>query len=526
MKKIHLYILLLASAVLLGSCEDNFDAKIYGSLSTTNFPSTEADYENYMMLCYVPFGANWGYDIGNGWQYGFYDTPTGILRFFDSPTDITAPFTVGTQPDKNLGWTPLTQCKFDDFALWEATAHGTMVYFGKVRDITRMTQIIGTIEKSETLPEAKKMQLLSEARFLRGMSLYYLLHYFGPVPVILDAELVGNAEAESHLERPTLAEYVGYVTDDLEFAVENLPEVQEVKGRYNADYARFCLMRHYLNEGAEHPDFYRKAYDLFEQFTGTYSLFESGTNPYVEMFKVANKFNNEYIMEVYCTTDGESSGGNFNSICMYSQPPEMISNVSGWGQAFNISKPFYDSFEPGDLRKEAILTSYETSEGTITEADLGAKWNGFIMNKYAPETKTSYQQATDFPLARWADVLLLRAEADARANNVVSADAIAKVNAVRARAGLSSLPASATASTEAFLDAILMERGHELFFEGCRKIDLIRFGKYYKTMSASFERVPTSQYYPIPQTIMEQAKKGGYNLTQYFTRDNYDGPKR
>ena len=50
-------------AFSLGSCENDFDAKIYGKLSTTNFPATAADYESYLMDCYNHRAPQeiWGY---------------------------------------------------------------------------------------------------------------------------------------------------------------------------------------------------------------------------------------------------------------------------------------------------------------------------------------------------------------------------------------------------------------------------------------------------------------------------------
>ena len=54
-------------------------------------------------------------------------------------------------------------------------------------------------------------------------------------------------EAEAALERPTLDQMTEYITADLEYAVAHVAEKQAQKGRYTADYARFCLMRHYLN---------------------------------------------------------------------------------------------------------------------------------------------------------------------------------------------------------------------------------------------------------------------------------------
>lgn len=135
-----------------------------------------------------------------------------------------------------------------------------------------MTRIVGDLEAATTLAETRKKELLGEVRLLRGLMMYYLLHYYGPVPVILDPALIGNTEAENNLVRPTLDEMAGYITDDFLFATENAPETQSEKGRVTADYARFCLMRHYLNEGAHMSGYYEKAYNLYSQFKGNYSL--------------------------------------------------------------------------------------------------------------------------------------------------------------------------------------------------------------------------------------------------------------
>ncbi len=112
------------------------------------------------------------------------------------------------------------------------------------------------------------------------------------------------------------------------------------------------------------------------------------------------------------------------------------------------------------------------------------------------------------------------AEAEVRKNNAApSADAVAAVNEVRKRAGLDDLPASATASAEAFLDALLTERGHEMLYEGMRKIDLIRFNQYAQR-TAKIKVAPTHQYVLFP--IMRFSKlpeSYGKVLVQTFERD-------
>ena len=81
-----------------------------------------------------------------------------------------------------------------------------------------------------------------------------------------------------------------------------------------------------------------------------------------------------------------------------------------------------------------------------------------------------------------------------KTGTVPSVAAINAVNQVRKRAGLSDLPSVTTNTKDAFLNAILIERGHEFFYEGNRKIDLIRFNKYAQEMYKAKGIMPTHQY--------------------------------
>ena len=68
-----------------------------------------------------------------------------------------------------------------------------------------------------------------------------------------------------------------WITDDLEFAAKNAPEVAPDLGRYTRDYARFCLMKHCLNEGEHMEGYYQRAIDMYNELnTGKYDLFKTG----------------------------------------------------------------------------------------------------------------------------------------------------------------------------------------------------------------------------------------------------------
>ena len=538
MKKIRIFLLFFVITLLISSCEKNFDPKIYGFLSTANFPKTEADYEALMMDCYLPFLGNWNYSLSTVNQYGFYIIQ-GVLRLFDDPSDYCAPWLIRAWGGS---WIKLSQANYADCILYPRTGGGDDTpNFEKVKDITRMTQIIGVLQDATILSDAKKSNFIGEARLLRGLTMYYLLHIYGPVPVIIDPTLVSDENAEENMVRPTLEQMAGWIKDDFEFAAANMSNTAP-KGRYTSDYAKFCLMRHCLNEGSYMTGYYDRAIELFGELRNSgYSLFtKDGADAYANQFKMANKFNNEVIMALSTSKAGDGGGknGNFFPVSRYVIPNDAaayadVANTiptpfvwqgSGWGQCFNVAPAYYDAYEVGDTRRNVILTSYVVNDANrtvITRSDIVAKWSGFLINKYPPEIDSPFQP-TDFPLARWADVLLMYAESVARKTQAVpTGDALQGVNDVRARAGLPPLSGTAIASYDGFMDALLIERGHEMIYEGCRKIDLIRFNKYRHNCTIIKGIAPTNQYMPLPDYAVQQAASYGKTLEQYFERPGY-----
>ena len=192
----NLFFYLMISILFLNSCEKDFDPKIYGNLFTTNFPQTEADYEAYFMCGYLPLSGGYNYAL-SGWRHPFYSGRQGVIKYFDFTSDYCFPNSVSSWGGSWREWSR------GDFA--------NSVYFGVnfaqeepnsfelVRVVTRMTNIIDVLQKASTLADDKKRAFVAEARLLRGIMMYYLLHIYGPVPVIVDPELVGNVEAEKNM---------------------------------------------------------------------------------------------------------------------------------------------------------------------------------------------------------------------------------------------------------------------------------------------------------------------------------------
>ena len=541
--KRYLNIMTIAAAMMLTSCEKNFDAKIYGVLYPENYPSTESEYETYALLCYVPFGSTWQYYLGEGLNtHPVYTYEGGVIRVFDATTDEMAPWSA-----KGWGseWKRLSQADYSS-AVYYTRSNSTgdnLNHVTKLAHVTRFTEILGRLESADPaiFHNGKQEQLIGEVSLCRAMLMYFLYHLYGPVPVILNPELVDNEEAQQNVVRPSQDEMAQWIHDDMVRAVKNLPETVAEKGRYTADYARFCLMKHCLNEGDHMEGWYEEGLQMYEELNkGKYSLVKGGTgNPFLSVFSYYNKWNPEIIMAVSNETNGGTTyaSGNFFPHLLAFIPADAspVDNTgaptplwkTGWAQYYNVAPDFYKLYSDTDLRKAAVLDNYwiKVDSGLPTKkidaSSIGVGWDGFLIMKWPFETDTSYQ-GHDWPLARWADVLLMKAELDVRASGgAPSSDAVACVNEVRNRAGLGNLPSTATASMESFLDALLDERGREFLFEGMRKIDLIRFNKYAQKTYAVKGFVPTHQYMPLPNFLVEQAAGYGKALEQTWSRPGW-----
>ena len=494
MKKIFITSLFLL--FIYSACTDGLEPEIFGALNPTIFPSTPVEYELYALDVYAPFSSKWGYDDG-GFKYQFFALEEGHIQLFDHPTDIMATF-----PDWGNGG-----------PVWDAKSKGDFSplvgqdrqrsHFEKVRFITKCTRIIDDIEQATVFSnEEDKMKLIGEVKMARAWAMYHMLHLYGPVPVILDPALIGNEEAESDLTRPSRQEYVGSMISDLQYAADNLPKEQQQFGRFNKGAALVQLMRTYLNE----KDFQNAELVGRDIMDLGYGL----ESDYSSIFKESNERNNEVIYAISSDPLGQGRGpdGNFNAYVYYTRPWD-YPGKGGWSDVWTASWEFFDTLDPVDKRRELLDDSSISAGGEQRDR---TSMRGAIISKYPPEGDNAFQ-GNDIVLSRYADVLLMMAEAINENNNGPNQEAIDLVLQVRHRAGLlGNLPPEDIASKEAFNDAILRERAWELYFEGMRKIDLERHGKWPEAVAAVAGKNPGStSLFPVPQYAIDQ---GAGTLTQ------------
>lgn len=477
-------IIFIVISLFTTACEEGLDPEIYGALDPRSFPSTEKEFELYTLDLYVPFSSKWPYSEG-GTKYHFFGLEEGHVQLFDAPTDIMTIFTAWG----NGG------------ALWEAKSRGNFepfisqgrdrANFEKVRLVTKATRVISDLENATVFKnEDFRTQLIAEARMARGWTMYFLLEMYGPVPVILDPAKIDDPEALADLTRPSRESFIEAVAADLRFAADNLPKNASTYGRFNKGIALTVLMRLYLNE----KDF-QKAESVGREIQALgYSLVDD----YTSLFKEATERNSETIFAISCDplSQGRASDGNFNAYSYYTHPSDfpVKPGWSGPNAVFMATWEFYDSFDPADERRTLLIDSYGSRDRT--------NMIGAVIDKYPPQGPNAYQ-GNDIVLARYADAMLMLAEAINENNNGPTQEAIDLVNEVRDRAGIGALPGGDTSSKQAFNDAILRERGWELYFEGLRFFDLRRHDKWESAVGAVSGKQPGPALFPIPQYAVD-----------------------
>ena len=320
----------------------------------------------------------------------------------------------------------------------------------------------------------------AEARFLRALAYAHAIDLFGSVPFVTEADAPG-----SFLPRQiSRTELFTYVENELKAIETELaaPRAAEY-GRADQAAVWMLLAKLYLNA---------------QVYTGTarfndavaYASRVIGSNAYAlepnyqNLFLADNNNSREFIFPV--TFDGlrtQTYGGMtflVHAPVGGSMPVAQFGINGGWG-GLRTTKAFVAQFPDvtGTADKRAL---FYTQGQNLEINDITNFTDGYAITKYRNVTSAGVAGSdpagnfpdTDFPLFRLAEAHLTYAEAVLRGGTGGdAATALTYVNAVRARAGAAPITASALTT-----DFILAERGRELYWEGTRRTDLIRYGRF------------------------------------------------
>ena len=361
-----------------------------------------------------------------------------------------------------------------------------------------------------------------EARALRALAYYHIMDLFGKAPFSTENDVVGVAGPEYNRQQ-----LFDYIQSELTTILPSLkaPRSNE-SGRLDQAFARMILAKMYLN--AEVYIGVNKYNDCVDQcnaiIAGGYTLAPN----YLNNFNADNNTSPEAIF--FIQSDGlVTQNYGPTTVMINGQVGSIEGNgaqfgVGGWGGALRLRKQFVQKFDSPEFDNDARNTIISGSRN-IEITNIADRDQGFILAKFSNKTATGIAGVsstfvdTDFPLFRFADVYLMYAECASRgASNATLPNALSYVNILRERANNGSQAANVS-QNQLTLDFIIDERSRELHWEGHRRQDLIRFGKYtggsynwsWKGNSSTGIAIPQKlKVYPIPQASLNSNP----NLTQ------------
>ncbi|MFZ2282287.1 MAG: RagB/SusD family nutrient uptake outer membrane protein [Lutibacter sp.] len=370
-----------------------------------------------------------------------------------------------------------------------------------------MSNIILDVAPGLAIDESIKNRSMGESYFLRAHYYFILTRYFGDVPLITKPQ---SSDDELFPERVSKDLVYDQIISDLEKAIDLLPAKGVYAGfdigRASKGAAMGILAKVHLTLGN-----LNEVVLLTSQIEGLgYSLNQN----YSDNFNPLTENSNESIFEVQYASDGgfnfwsNENQASWLSPFMGPRGSGFVGGGYGWNQP---TQEFVNSYEPNDLRKDVTIL-YEGGpdfDGKPYKASYSL--TGYNVKKFLIplSISPSYDNSPlNFPVLRFADVLLMKAEALNELGQGSQAEI--PLNLVRNRAGLPNIASGMVQNS--LREAILHERRIELAFEGQRWFDLIRVdnGQYGIDFIHSIGKTNASQkhlLFPVPQIERDRNPK-------------------
>ena len=509
-KNIFLSLAVIATAVM-PSCTD-LEPDIYTDVLKDNYFTTTEQFSTLIANAYSNLAGEYGYVYREGyWSMQEYTSdevvvPTRGTDWFDNgvPMAMHKHTWEENTRDINNGW---------------SFAYGGVAKCNNV--INNIYEIAGDDESVYT--DVQKSGI-AEARTLRAF--YHLLAM----------DLYGNVSIDDNGEKMELKQYTRkevfeWIESQL---LECIPKLDNnVRyGSMTRPVAFMILAKMYLNA---------------EVYTGTArweecaaycdSIINGGygyviNNDYFSAFKKDNVGNPEIIFPI--VFDATYANGNmFHLMTLHYVHQKVYGfTTETWNGPCTLES-FYNKYADNDARKAQWFVGPIEKDGkvltytndalkdapaiivpqvtTLQDPTAANTFEGARFVKFEIEPGIDHHANSDFPIYRYADVLLMKAEALMRINGgSATAEALSLVNEVHSRAGLKDYTAA-----ELTLDELLNERGRELAWEGHRRQDLIRFGKFHTGGWEFIDAHSTNRnIFPIPQWVLD-ANPGVYTQNNW-----------
>ncbi len=352
----------------------------------------------------------------------------------------------------------------------------TAAWISSYKVIANCNVILMRIESVE-MEESLKQRIIGEALFLRSLMYYQLTVAYGNIPLQLVPYTAGTV-----LEQVDAMTVYAQLITDLGSAEDNLPVSYPASdvGRATKGAAATLLSKVLLTKGdnAAAADVLKRIIDNYG-----YQLVEN----YKDIWGVSNENNIESIFEVQFMGGGIGQGSAFTNEF---SPSAFLQTGSGFGRN-RPTQALINSYSAEDERFEpSIGTSFINAQGEETLANY--------IRKYESDPSSENDSDVNFIVFRYADVLLMLAEAIGESD-----ESYQLINEVRERAGLSGIDPNTPGTFE---EKLLLERQLELAFENHRWADLRRFDAEREVFEVAETMVDPSdvrELFYIPQREMD-----------------------
>jgi starch-binding outer membrane protein, SusD/RagB family len=439
---------------------------------------------------------------------------------------------MGHTSDEMMG--PTRGTDWSDFGVWrQLHAHTWDPSHGHILNswnhlnegIFRATQIIDA--------SASDARQVAEARFLRAFFAFYVMDLFGQVP-FRPSDAAPDA-IPSVMNRSAAFDFI---IEDLTTARPELPVLTSGAdaGTASREAVDFLLARLYLNRAVymgstpENPSagpYNFENADMDEVIDRVQNIID---NPYTELTDFWDNFhwNNSNLSNELVFVKSETPGASGNFIT-FSWTLHYNNSPTGCCNGFVTLSEFYDKFEESDIRRNAYIPEMSAETGILAGILEGQQYGGFDgpdnpvepltdrggnpliftrdvdlfysnermglrVIKYLVNPAQHSEPGTDFIFFRYSDALLMKAEAHFRKGE--TGEALNIVNSIRTHRDASELQ---SIDEEVLLD----ERGRELYWEGWRRHDQIRFGAYTGTWDQKPQSEDFRVMFPIPQRALD-----------------------
>ena len=486
---------LLFLATFNNSCTD-LDEKLYDTVTDDNFLKTEEEFISALGAAYTGL-----YGLGN---HGSYFSVQEV-----SSDEVMIPQRGGDWGD---GGQWINAHRHELSPVNPNVDNAWNFLFGGVNTCNRLISQFTQLKEGGSVDGALADKFISELRVLRAMYYYWLMDTFGNVPLVTRFDVAADFKPKTE---PRSAIF-NYVESELNAAVPLLTKDNNgtTYGRMNYWAGKAIQAKLYLNAEVYTgtPKWVEAAAAADEIIaSGLFSLEASYRNNFI----TNNQSSKEFILAVPFD-EVFAQGQNIAQMTLhYGSQATYSLQAQPWNGYCSL-QDFYNLHDDNDARKINFIEGPQfAADGVTPIIDAGTETNdpdgpqvnftpeinehfpgalrqaGVRIGKYEFKSGATPNLSNDLPIFRYADILLTKAEALWR-QSAGDAVALTLVNQVRDRSFKNSPIAALTAQN------LLDERGREMFYEGVRRQDQIRFGVYGNPTDFMPGSPETKELWPIP----------------------------